>query len=71
MADRPNVVPIHDAVLGAIAEETNRWTYSLPDEYRLALARAVTKRLQQASMLNYDRPWEADDEPQPAEEATP
>jgi hypothetical protein len=59
---RPNVVPIHAAVDRAMLDELGRWTIPLPDELRLALARAVVLRLQRAGMLNFDRPWEADDE---------
>lgn len=58
---RPNVVPICDAVDRSLADELNRWTIDVSDEMRMALARAVTKRLQQGGMLNFDRPWEAND----------
>lgn len=60
---RPNVVPIHNAVAQAITAEADRSTLcpaleSIDHEFTQALARAVTKALQQAGMLNYDRPWE-------------
>jgi hypothetical protein len=58
---RPDVRPIHDNVDRALQDELDRWTYDVPDELRFALARAVVKSLQLASMLNYDRPWELDD----------
>jgi hypothetical protein len=56
--DRPDINPIHDAVDGAMLDEMQRWTYDVPAEFRLALVRAVVRRLQGASMLNFDRPWE-------------
>lgn len=61
MPARPNIVPIHDAVDRAMRDELEKWTYDVPEELRLALARHVVKDLQRASMLNYDRPWELDD----------
>ena len=60
--DRPDVRPIHRAADRAMQDELKRWTYDVPEELRLALSRAVVKTLQQASMLNYDRPWELDDQ---------
>lgn len=59
---RPNVVPVFDAVDRAMQEELGRWTYDVPEELRLALSRAVVQRLQGASMLNFDRPWETGDQ---------
>lgn len=59
--NRPDVRPIHDNVDRAMQDELERWTYDVPDEFRMALSRAVVKSLQQASMLNYDRPWELGD----------
>jgi hypothetical protein len=56
--NRPDVRPIFDAVDRAMRDEMGKWTYDVPEEFRLALSRAIVKRLQQASMLNYDRPWE-------------
>lgn len=58
---RPDVRPIYTAVDRAMQDELEKWTYDVPDEFRMALSRAVVKRLQQASMLNYDRPWELGD----------
>lgn len=58
----PDVVPIFDAADRAMRDELERWTIAVPEEMRLALCRAVVGRLQAASMLNFDRPWEADDQ---------
>lgn len=58
---RPDVRPIYDAADRAMRDELEEWTYDVPEEFRMALSRAVVKRLQQAGMLNYDRPWELDD----------
>lgn len=59
---RPDTRPIFDATDRAMQEELEKWTYDVPEEFRLALSRAVVKRLQEGSMLNYDRPWEIGDQ---------
>lgn len=59
-SNRPDVVPIYEAVDRAMLDELDKWTYDVPDELRMALARHIVKDLQQASMLNFDRPWETD-----------
>jgi len=58
---RPNAVPIFNAADRAMRDELDRWTIPIPEELRLALCRAVVGTLRDASMLNYDRPWELDD----------
>jgi hypothetical protein len=58
---RPDIRPIFDAADRAMQDELTKWTYDVPEEFRLALTRAVVHRLQSASMLNYDRPWELSD----------
>lgn len=55
---RPDVRPIYDNVDRAMQEELGKWTYDLPEEFHMALSRAVVKSLQESSMLNFDRPWE-------------
>lgn len=60
-ANRPDVRPIYDAADRAMQDELEKWTYDVPEELRMALSRAVVLRLQQAGMLNFDRPWELDD----------
>ncbi|HEU4540310.1 MAG TPA: hypothetical protein VFR23_04210 [Jiangellaceae bacterium] len=62
MAKRPNLAPIFDAADRAMRDELEKWTIPLPEHLRLKLSRAVVHRLQAAGMLNFDRPWEADDE---------
>ncbi len=64
-ANQPDTRPILEAVDRAIQDELTRWAreYELDEEFRLALARAVTLRLQNAGMLNYHRPWENPDRP--------
>lgn len=61
MTNRPNLVPIYDAVDRAMRDELAKWTQPVAEELRLALSRAVVGTLRDASMLNYDRPWELDD----------
>lgn len=60
-SDRPDVRPIFITIDRAIQDEMAKWTYDMPEEFRLALVRHVLKDLQQASMLNLNRPWEIDD----------
>lgn len=62
MPDRPDTAPIFDAADRAMRDELEKWTIPVPDELRLALCRAVVDTLRDASMLNYDRPWELDDQ---------
>lgn len=59
---RPDVRPIYEAADRAMQDELEKWTYDVPEEFRMALSRAVVLRLQQASMLNFDRPWELGDQ---------
>lgn len=64
---RPNLVPIYDAADRAMRDELGKWVIPVPEELRRALSRAVVGRLRDAAMLNYDRPWEADDRELPVE----
>lgn len=57
-----DIRPIFTAIDRAMQDESERWAYDVPEEFRLALSRAVTLRLQQGSMLNYDRLWELGDQ---------
>lgn len=61
MTERPSLAPIYDAAERAMRDEMRRWTVPVPDELLLALSRAVVGTLRDASMLNFDRPWELDD----------
>ena len=56
-----DIRPVYEATDRAMQDELAKWTYDVPGELRMALGRAVVKRLERAGMLNHDRPWELDD----------